>query len=102
MNVQVYSKPGCVQCEYTEKKLSEWGVPHNTIDVTQNAAAMDHVLATGNLQMPLVEAGEDHWNGFHIEKLQRLRASQPGPAYGLGIPQDLPDASSYQPQEGYL
>jgi glutaredoxin-like protein NrdH len=83
MNIEVYMMPGCVQCEYTEKKLSEFGVPHNTIDVTQSATAMDHVLATGNLQMPLVEAGDDSWNGFQYDKLQGLRVSQPGHAYGL-------------------
>jgi glutaredoxin-like protein NrdH len=80
MNVEVYSKPGCVQCEYTEKKLAEWGVPHNTVDVTCNAAAMNTVLASGNMQMPYVVAGEDHWNGFQYDKLQGLRATA-GHAY---------------------
>jgi glutaredoxin-like protein NrdH len=101
MNIQVYTKPGCVQCEYTEKKLSEWHVPHNTVDVTQDPAAMQQVLASGNMQMPMVVAGDDHWNGFQYDKLQDLKAIA-GLAYGLGLPQDLPNVSSCPPQEGYL
>lgn len=98
MNVQVYSKPGCIQCEYTEKKMHEHHIPHNTIDVTQDPAAMQQVLASGNLQMPYVVAGDNTWNGFQYEKIKAIA----DPSYGLGLPQDLPDVSSCQPLEGYL
>jgi glutaredoxin-like protein NrdH len=96
--VQVYCRPGCVQCEYTEKKLCEWNVPHNIIDVTQDPAAMEHVLSTGRTQMPYVVAGDNSWHGFQYDKLKAIA----GPSYGLGLPQDLPNVSSCQPLEGYL
>jgi glutaredoxin-like protein NrdH len=73
MNVHVYTKPGCVQCEYTEKKLNEWGVPHICIDVTQDAQAFNMVQSSGNLQMPMVVAGSQTWNGFKPDKLSTLR-----------------------------
>jgi glutaredoxin-like protein NrdH len=101
MNIQVYSKPNCPQCEYTEKKLSEWQVPHSTIDVTQNPAAFQRVLSTGNMQMPMVVAGEDSWHGFKYDKLKELKLIA-GPSYGFGIPQSPQGVSSCPPQEGYL
>lgn len=72
--IHVYSKPGCVQCEYTEKKLTEFGIPHNCIDITQDQVAMNTVLSTGNLQMPMVVAGDQTWHGFQYDKLKDLQA----------------------------
>jgi glutaredoxin-like protein NrdH len=72
VNVQVYTKPGCVQCEYTEKKLDELHIPHDSIDVTQDPAALQRVMDTGRLQMPMVVAGEQKWHGFHYDKLRGL------------------------------
>lgn len=99
--IEIYCKPGCVQCEYTEKKLSQWGVPHNCIDITQNVTAMNTVLASGNMQMPYVVAGDDSWHGFQYDKLKDL-ANQIVPAYGPLKPQDLPDVSCSQPLADYL
>lgn len=79
MNVQVYSKPGCVQCEYTEKKLDELHIPHSTIDVTHDPAAYSAVMASGHLQMPMVVAGDQTWHGFHIDKIKAIA----DPSYGL-------------------
>jgi glutaredoxin-like protein NrdH len=74
VTVLVYTKPGCVQCEHTEKQLVKLEIPHQMIDVTVDKDAEAKVLATGNLQMPMVVAGTDVWHGFKIDKLRGLKA----------------------------
>lgn len=72
MTVTVYSKPGCVQCEYTKKRLESQGTEFSVVDVTQDHEAMQTVLATGRTEMPYVVAGEDSWHGFSPDRIKSL------------------------------
>ena len=71
--VKVYGKPGCVQCNMTEKALVKKGVEFTKVDVTQDDEAFDYVVNTLGYQgVPVVETAEDHWNGFKPEKIATL------------------------------
>lgn len=96
--VQVYTKPGCVQCEYTKKKLDEFHVPHVDLDVVQHPIFAEQLQEQGIYQMPYVVAGDQTWTGFQYDKIKAIA----DPAYGLSLPQDLPNVSSCQPLEDYL
>ena len=96
--VQVYTKPGCVQCEYTKKKLDEFNIPHTDLDVIEHPIFAEQLRERGISGIPYVVAGEQTWTGFQYDKIKSIA----DPSYGLGIPQDLPNASSCQPREGYL
>jgi glutaredoxin-like protein NrdH len=72
MNVKVYCKPDCVQCEYTKKKLDEFHIAHTDFDITQDPFAFSTVQATGRTQMPYVVAGDQTWHGFQYDKLRGL------------------------------
>ena len=41
MTVTVFSKPSCVQCDATYRALDKHGVTYNTVDISQDAAALD-------------------------------------------------------------
>lgn len=70
--VTVYSKPSCVQCTATYRKLDENGVEYKVVDIMQDPDAFEYVKSLGHLQAPVVVAGEDHWSGFDPNKLDAL------------------------------
>ena len=72
MNVTVYSKPLCVQCDATKRALNKAGIAYDLVDITVDAAARERIRSLGYLQAPVVIAGEDHWSGFRPEKLKPL------------------------------
>lgn len=72
MPVTLYSKPSCVQCTATKRMLDNKGIEYKTIDVTQDAEALEYVLGLGYSAAPVVVAGEDHWSGFRADRLAQL------------------------------
>lgn len=75
--ITVFTRPACVQCTYTKKKLEQLGISFDLIDVSVDEAALKKVKDLGYLTAPVVlvsEAGEDvqHWGGFQPDKLTAL------------------------------
>lgn len=75
MTVTVYTKPGCVQCTATFKKLDSLGVEYTAIDVSVDDDARHYITAQGYLQVPVVIAGADSWTGFRPDRLSRLASA---------------------------
>lgn len=75
--ITVYSKPDCVQCDWTYKLLDRGNAEYNSFDVTEDDAAMEVVKGLGYLAAPVVvitdEAGNqlEHWKGFQPPLLQK-------------------------------
>lgn len=74
MTVTVYTKPSCVQCNMTYRALDKNGIEYNTVDITEDAAALELIKGMGYMQAPVVVAGEDHWSGFQPDKINALAA----------------------------
>lgn len=75
VQVTVYTKPQCPQCEQTQRWLTSKGIPFITRDVTADPAALDVVLALGYTAAPVVVAGTEHWSGFRLDRLKALAAT---------------------------
>lgn len=73
MNVTVYTKPDCMQCDMTKRLMDREGIGYSSIDVTEDADAMGFVRGLGYLAMPVVVAGDTHWSGFRAERIKGLR-----------------------------
>lgn len=74
--ITVYSKPNCPQCTATYRKLKSLGLPHDSIDVTEDAEALAFIRALGYQQAPVVvvREGEEvkkHWSGFRSDLLKK-------------------------------
>ena len=76
--IDVYSKPNCQQCVATYRKLKALGLPFNSYDVTEDAAAAAFVRALGYSQAPVVvvregvdEKMKEHWSGFRPDLLKK-------------------------------
>lgn len=72
MNVTVYTKPQCVQCDATKRALSSSRVEYETVDLTEHPDALARVRALGYAQAPVVVTSEDHWSGFRLDKIKAL------------------------------
>ncbi|MFT0761933.1 glutaredoxin-like protein NrdH [Actinomyces sp. F1_1611] len=72
MNVTVYSKPRCVQCDATYRALDKLGIEYSTVDVTQDADSLQYILGLGYQQAPVVVVGESHWSGFRPDRIKAL------------------------------
>lgn len=72
VQVTVYSKPACVQCDATYRALDRKGVDYEVVDLTKDPAALDLVRELGYLQAPVVVAGDRHWSGFRPDQIAAL------------------------------
>ena len=70
----VYVKPACVQCDATKRFLDKAGIDYSTIDITQDAEALEKVLNMGFQAAPVVVTEDDAWSGFNPSKLEELAA----------------------------
>ncbi len=75
MSITVYTKPACVQCNATYRALDKAGIEYSVVDISEDPAARDYVMALGYLQAPVVVAGDDHWSGFRPDRIKTLATS---------------------------
>lgn len=75
MTVTVYTKPACVQCNATYRALDKRGVAYRSVDISQDAEALERVRALGYMQAPVVVTDDDHWSGFNPDKIGALAES---------------------------
>lgn len=83
--VTVYSKPACVQCNATYRKIEELGLKYTVIDVSVHEDALQHIKELGYLQAPVVIPSFDkiitdskgerivHWSGYRPDLLEQLK-----------------------------
>lgn len=72
MQIQIFSKPACVQCTATYRALDKQGLAYTVVDITTEDDAKARVEALGYRQLPVVVAGEEHWSGFRPDRIQAL------------------------------
>jgi glutaredoxin-like protein NrdH len=72
MNIVVYTKPSCVQCDATKRLLTRLELDFDTVDITQDVTAFEMLIAKGFQAAPVVNAGDEWWAGFNPEKINGL------------------------------
>lgn len=71
--VKMYTKPKCVQCNATYRKLEAEGIKYEVIDLSENPDAIEEIKELGYLQAPVVVVDKDnHWSGFRPDKIEAL------------------------------
>lgn len=70
--VQVLTKPQCVQCTQTKKALDKLNIEYVSIDITEDAAALQKAKDLGFLQAPVVITEDDAWSGFRLDKIKQI------------------------------
>jgi glutaredoxin-like protein NrdH len=72
MTVTVYTKPACVQCNATYRALDKKGITYQSVDISQDPAALERLRSMGYMQAPVVITDKDHWSGFRPDKINEL------------------------------
>lgn len=72
--VTVYSKPSCVQCNATYRKLDELGLLYEIVDVTEDTDSYEYITGElGYLQAPVVVTYTGaHWSGYRPDLIEAL------------------------------
>jgi glutaredoxin-like protein NrdH len=72
MTINVYGKPGCVQCTATTRRLDKLHIVYDYTDVTENPQALARVRELGYQQVPVVETETQHWSGYRPDRIMGL------------------------------
>jgi glutaredoxin-like protein NrdH len=70
--VTVYTKPSCVQCNATYRALDKKGIAYNSLDISQDAEALENLKALGYQQAPVVTTPIGDWSGYNPGKIEEL------------------------------
>ena len=70
--VTVYSKPDCMQCNFTKKWLKEQGVPYTELNIKEDQEALLKVKEMGYQAVPVIVTETENWYGFQPDKLAEL------------------------------
>ncbi|MGX7104905.1 glutaredoxin-like protein NrdH [Globicatella sanguinis] len=71
--IKVYSKPNCMQCNFTKNFIIDNDIEAEFIDVTKDEQALAEMKALGYNTMPVVFVNENtHWFGFRPDELKKL------------------------------
>ena len=70
----VYTKPSCVQCDMTKRYMDNNGISYNTVDITEDPAALEMILELGFKSAPVVISEKGSWAGFQPDKINLLAA----------------------------
>lgn len=71
--IVVYSKPACVQCDFTKKMLKRRGIQYDEYDVSVDPEAARRVREMGYKSLPVVVVRADkHWSGFRADLIDKL------------------------------
>lgn len=70
--VIVYSKPDCMQCNFTKKWLKERNVSYTELNVEEDEEALSKVREMGYQAVPVIVTENEDWYGFQPDKLAKL------------------------------
>ena len=72
MQITVYTKPSCVQCNATKRALAKAGLSYEEIDLTKDEDALAKVVSLGYQEAPILFVDDNHWGGFRPDKIKAL------------------------------
>lgn len=70
--VTVYSKPDCMQCNFTKKWLNERNVPYTELNVEEDEEVLSKIKEMGYQAVPVIVTETENWYGFQPDKLAKL------------------------------
>lgn len=81
MEIIVYTKPACVQCNATYRSLDSKGATYSSVDISKDAEALEALIGLGYQQAPVVTkvvdgVVVDSWTGFQPKKIAEVVEEQ--------------------------
>ena len=72
MQITLWTKPKCAQCEMTKKQLDKRGIIYQEKRLDRSPKAVDRFLELGLMAAPIVETDNKRWSGFRLDKIDSL------------------------------
>jgi glutaredoxin-like protein NrdH len=72
LTVTVWRKPGCVQCDQTEREFEKRGIVYQVKRLDRSPKAVERFIELGLLSAPIVETDDRRWSGFRLNRIQSL------------------------------
>ena len=79
MTITVYSKPACVACDATYRKLNKHGIEYKSVNIME-ALAFVRGLDPSYAQAPVVlvefaDGTSAHWSGYRPSSIEKIAAA---------------------------
>jgi glutaredoxin-like protein NrdH len=80
VTITVYTKPACVQCRATFRKLDDSKLDYTKADISVDEEKLEEMKAMGHLSAPVVTVHRDgvlvdSWAGFRPDLIEALNAT---------------------------
>ena len=72
MNIEVWVKSACVQCEQTKKQFDKLGIRYEIHNLEEEPLMMEGFKQQGLLAAPIVITDTKRWSGFRLDKITSL------------------------------
>ena len=72
MKITLWRKPGCVQCDQTEREFNKRGIVYQVKRLDKSPKAVERFLEMGLLSAPIVETDDRRWSGFRLNRITSL------------------------------
>lgn len=74
MQITLWTKPNCPQCEMTKKQFDNRGIIYQVKRLDRSPKAVERFLELGLLAAPIVETDDRRWSGFRLNRIQSLES----------------------------
>ena len=72
MEVTVWTKSNCVQCEMTKKTMTKLRIEFKEMSLEEHPLVMDSFKGQGFLSAPIITTDTKTWSGFRLDKIKSL------------------------------
>lgn len=72
MNITVWTKSNCVQCEMTKKQFDKLGIRYEEQSLEDNPLVLEGFKQQGLMAAPIVTTDTKSWSGFRLDKILSL------------------------------
>lgn len=72
MQVKIWTKSNCVQCEQTKKQFAKLGIKYEEHNLEVNLDQLEAFKEQGLMSAPIIESETGTWSGFRIDKINDL------------------------------
>ena len=98
MKITLWRKPGCVQCDMTEKEFDKRGIIYQVKRLDKSPKAVERFIEMGLMAAPIIETDLKRWGGFRLDKIKSLdtylrheRAKSPKPEPMVQVADEVED-----------
>lgn len=87
MEIVVWEKPSCVQCNQTKRVFDKLGIQYKVRRLDRSPKAIERFLELGLTAAPIVETDDRRWSGFRLDKIKSLEYHLKSErAHGVNVP----------------